>query len=264
MSSPRIIKFDHLEPVVAPKTDEENRVQNDILIQFALQIAQEKENLENLKQESEKVIAETEGLVNEILEKARREAQGIISTAKEDAEQILGQAKEDAQKRLQEAYEEGLRKAQEEIKADRQKAREESEAILEEARRSKLEIISSAEEEIVNLVIAVTRKVIAAELKMRPQLIREIVKVALETLDNPENVKVSVHPEDIDLVTEKIYAAELSAIGNKPVEISFKADDKISRGGCIVESNSAIVDSTIETRMENMENALKEVAAVGG
>lgn len=263
ISNPRIIKFDNCNPDVLQETYEETAVQNDILVQFALQVAQEKENLENLKSESEKVITETEGLVNEILEKARGEARSIISLAKEDAEQIVLQAEQEAQKLLQEGYEEGLRKAQEEVKDDQQKAIEQSKEILEEARRSKLEIISSAEEEIISLVIAITRKVIASELQMRPELIKNIVKEAVEILDSPENVKVSVNPEDIELLTEKLCSAELFEIGNKRMEISLKPDNRISRGGCIVESNSAIVDATMETRIQNIDNALKEVAVVG-
>lgn len=263
IDNPRVIKFDN-QVLSFPRTiKDEDTVQNDILVQFALQVAQEKENLENIKQESEKIIAESEGLVNEILEKARGEAKSIISLAQEDAERILAEAAQEMQKRKEEGYQQGLKQAQQEIENDRQLAMEQGKQIVDEAYQTKLEIIQSAEKDIIRLVLAITRKVIAAELGTRPELIVSIVREAISSLDNPENIKVYVNPGDIELLTEKIYQSELAEIGSQETAINIKPDARISCGGCILESNSAIVDASIETRLENIENALKEVAVVG-
>ncbi len=225
----------------------------------------EQQELERVKKESSSILAETEQMVMELLQKARDESRGIISNAQEEAEAIKAQAAEEAvqirQRTLQEAYEEGLRKAHEEIEADRQLAIQQSKEILEEARQTKIKLFRSSETDMVRLVIAITKKIIAGELQTNPDLIVNVVQEAIDYLDRPENVTVYVNPRDMESVLEEMNKGGLTDIGTNAMKLELKSDDRISAGGCLLESDAGSVDAQLEIRTASVLNAVQEVTA---
>jgi flagellar biosynthesis/type III secretory pathway protein FliH len=225
----------------------------------------EQQELERVKKESSSILAETEQMVMELLQKARDESRGIISNAQEEAEAIKAQAAEEAvqirQRTLQEAYEEGLRKAHEEIEADRQLAIQQSKEILEEARQTKIRLFRSSETDMVRLVIAIAKKIIAGELQTNPDLIVNVVQEAIDYLDRPENVTVYVNPRDMESVLEEMNKGGLTDIGTNAMKLELKSDDRISAGGCLLESDAGSVDAQLEIRTASVLNAVQEVTA---
>jgi len=225
----------------------------------------EQQELERVKKESSSILAETEQMVMELLQKARDESRDIISNAREEAEVIKAQAAEEAarirQQTLKEAYEEGLRRAHEEIEADRQMAMRQSQEILEEARQTKIKLFRSSETDMVRLVIAVAKKVIAGELQTNPGIIVNVVQEAIDYLDRPENVTVYVNPRDMESVLEVMNHGSLTDIGSNNLSIGLKGDDRVSAGGCLLESDAGSVDAQLETRTASVLNAVQEVTA---
>ena len=225
----------------------------------------EKRQLERIKQESEKILKETEQMVMELLQKARDEARDIVTNAREEAEVIKMQAADDAvairQTAHKEAYEEGLRQAQKEIEGDRQAALQQSQALLEEARQSKLKVFRSYEADMVRLVMAMVKKVIAGELKTNPDIIINILQEAIDFLDRPENITVYVNPQEVENILEVMDKGYLTDIGSNNINIDIKADERISRGGCLLESDAGSVDAQLETRIASVNNAIQEVVA---
>ena len=225
----------------------------------------EKQEIEKIKQESQKILKETEQMVMELLQKARDEARDIITNAREEAEVIKMHAGEEAhairQTAHKEAYEEGLRQAQKEIEGDRQAAIQQSQALLEEARQSKLKVFRSCEADMVRLVMAMVKKVIAGELKTNPDIIINILQEAIDFLDRPENITVYVNPQEVENILEVMDKGYLTDIGSNNINMDIKADERISRGGCLLESDAGSVDAQLETRIAAVNNAIQEVAA---
>lgn len=225
----------------------------------------EKQNLDKVKQESQDILKETEQMVLDLLQKARDEARDIISNARAEAEVVRLQASEEIvqsrQKAEKEAYAEGLKRAHEEIEADRQLAMQQGQAILEEARQSKLKVFRSSETDMVRLVMAITKKVIATELKTNPAIIISVLQEAIDYLDKPENIMVYVNPQDIDTVLEVKDSGNLTDIGSNNTKLDIKSDERVSMGGCLLESDAGSVDAQLETRIASVENAIQEVVA---
>jgi len=225
----------------------------------------EKQEVEKIKQESQKILKETEQMVMELLQKARDEARDIITNAREEAEVIKMQAGEEAvairETAHKESYEEGLRQAQKEIEGDRQAAIQQSQALLEEARQSKLKVFRSYEADMVRLVMAMVKKVIAGELKTNPDIIINILQEAIDFLDRPENITVYVNPQELENILEVMEKGYLTDIGSNNINMDIKADERISRGGCLLESDAGSVDAQLETRIAAVNNAIQEVAA---
>lgn len=237
---------------------------DEILIPALSELDLEKEKIESLKDESQKILEETEQLVTELMERAGKEVNSIISGAQEEADVIRAQVLEEAQQTLEQAgiegYSDGLRRAQAEIEVDRQLAMEQGQRLIEEARRTKLGILDSVETDIVHLAMAIARKIIVVELSSNPLSIVNIVRQAISFLDNPDNVRVYVNPADLQVLLDGIVSEGLTEIGSGDLEVDLKADRRISCGGCIVDSSIGSVDARLEGRMRKVKDAVMEIS----
>jgi len=227
-----------------------------------LEIAQRE--FERLKEESQLILTETEQMVMELLQKARDEARSILSGAQEEAELVRSQAEEEAQqirkRAFEEAYAEGLKKAQLDIEEDRQAALQQSAEIIEEARQTKIQIMRSCESDMVRLVMAVAKKVIASELTTNPDIIINVLRESISYLDKPDNIMVYVNPRDLERLLDVTKTETFFDIGTNDVNLNFQGDDRISPGGCSLESEGGSVDTRLETRIAAVEQALQEVS----
>ncbi len=217
-----------------------------------------------LEDESQKIIKETEQMVIDLLEKAQGEAREIMANAQDEADvvrsEVYAEAKQLKEESKKTGYEEGLKLANEEIKFDRERAIEQNQLIVEEARQTKLEILRSVESDIVRLVMAITKKTIVNELETNPDSIMNIVKEAINHLDNPQNVRVYVNPSEMDRLLELLENELLADIGSEEIRVDVKGDNRISSGGPLIESDSGSVDARIETKLANIEKGLLEVS----
>jgi flagellar assembly protein FliH len=114
--------------------------------------------------------------------------------------------------------------------------------------------------EIVNLIITLSRKVIGRELNTPRNIIAATLESALEQSIASEEFYVSLHPDDLAFAEEK--APEIIAAIRGLERLVFKTDDAITRGGCLVESKVCLVDATIETQLENLQDLLEEQADI--
>lgn len=278
---PKIIKRSHLvmssPKIVKSFGEPDNEVAQVPNAEFSLEIEsqyepsgpsndlvqEQRRELESIREESEQILKETEELVKDIMARARDEARVINNQAQEEAELIIHQARQEAEKIQREAreqaYREGLRQANEAIEADRQMAMEQSRQMVEDAQRNKMAIISSTETDMVRLILAISKKVIAHEIQTRPELIVEIVQQAVSYLDNPDQLRIYVNPQELQLLVDTLAREKLAVEGNRDVPVAVKPDNGISPGGCVVESGGASVDSTLETRISKVEEALLDI-----
>lgn len=228
------------------------------------QLEMERQELEQLKIESQKVLDETEAMVLDLLQKARDEARAIIANAQEQADLIRSQAETEAAElkssNQKQGYEEGLKKAEEDIEEDRLAAFQQSQELLEEARQLKIQMMRSSESDIMRLVMAIAKKVIASELTTNPYFIVNVLREAIDFLDHPDNITVYVNPQDLERILAITQSDSFFEIGTADVNLDFRADNRISPGGCSLESQGGSVDTRLETRISGVEQALWEVS----
>ncbi|MFW6055605.1 MAG: FliH/SctL family protein, partial [Thermodesulfobacteriota bacterium] len=103
-------------------------------------------------------------------------------------------------------------------------------------------------------VMGVARQVIQAEVTEKKDIILQTVTRALEAAVQSDEYIITVHPEDLKLVTEKepLLLAGMKGLQN----IHFRGDESVSRGGCLAESHSGDVDATIETQLKEIHEHL--------
>lgn len=214
---------------------------------------------QQLQDETDIIIAETEEMVKELLDKARDEARAIIFNAREEADIIKIQAQEEAEALRTQArklgYSEGFTSAREEMAAGIAEAEKESIGIIEKAQQSRIKIINSCESEILKLVMAVSRRVVAGEVASNPEVVLNIVREAISFLENSDNVNVYVNTAELTKVREELEANS----GGEP-NLLICADQQISPGGCMVENGTASLDARIETRLTIVEELFEDGA----
>lgn len=93
------------------------------------------------------------------------------------------------------------------------------------------------------LVLAISRHFIRREFSRSPDEIVQIVREALGVLPVTESrIRILLHPEDAVLVRDKLQADAMSH------HIEFLEDLSMTRGGARVETDSSVVDASIEAR----------------
>ncbi len=222
-------------------------------------------DVEQVKEQAEEIIKETEQMVKELLGTARQEAEKIIKSAKAEAEAVIqegqGKAKEAKDQGFNEGwqvgYTESVKKAEEEMKGSLLAA----ERTLAEAKEERTKIICEAENEIVQLAVMVAQKVINHEVTTHSELIVGIVKKALEKVRDREEILIRVSPDDIDMVIDN---QEEVVSGTKGIKkMKMLADNGITAGGCVIETSNGTVDARVERQLSEIEHSLLEVNSNG-
>jgi len=196
------------------------------------------------------MMAEEGGVLDRRVISATEKAKTIIARAEADAERIRKEAEairaESAAVREQ-GRKEGLAKGESEGKAQLA----EKLLILEKKRE---DFFAQAEPEIIRLVLAIAEKVIGQVATERPDVVRDVVRQALER-SLGDRVIVRLNPDDYKTVMDEGY--EFRDVLDRTKRIMFKEDDSISKGGCILETEVGTIDAQLETQLDAIRKALE-------
>ena len=166
-----------------------------------------------------------------------------IPTAAE-LEAIHQQAHEEG---YDQGYQEGMAEGLEAARLEGEEKLAEDLAMLKELLGSMNEAIQNFDqhvsEDLFTLALEISRQMLRQQLKVKPELVLPIVRAAMESLpQNTPHPHLYLHPEDAALVRAGM-PSEMSHGAWRIVE-----DQRITRGGCRIETVNAEIDATIENR----------------
>lgn len=98
------------------------------------------------------------------------------------------------------------------------------------------------EENLVALACGIARHVIQREVQLDPSRIRALVQSAVAAFPHESQMRVRLHPADHAL---------LNADSAYP-DITWIADARIARGGCVVEGRERIIDGRVDLALEQI------------
>jgi flagellar biosynthesis/type III secretory pathway protein FliH len=145
-----------------------------------------------------------------------------------------------------------VRLGQEEIKA----YVEMIEAIVKEWEERKERFFEENELVVVRLAFEIAKKVVHQEISANPDLILYVVREALKKAAGSQNLTVRLNPQDV-AVLEKGKEERLPEL-KKFERLEIVADEKIERGGCILETDSGLLDAQLAVQLKKIEEALLE------
>lgn len=188
----------------------------------------------------------------EIIAKAGLEAQEILRRAREEAEAAVREAGE---KGYREGYEKGYQKGLEEARKEGEDIRKQAREILEQAHEIRKKTIAGLEGEIVLLAREIAEKILAAQLTLDPQVVQAIVREAVLLARGKKQVIVYASPDDLPYLKQK--EEEVKQLLSPEAELYILGDPAIERGGCRVETEDSQVEATLKERWQALWEALQ-------
>jgi flagellar assembly protein FliH len=102
------------------------------------------------------------------------------------------------------------------------------------------------ESDILNLIIKIARKVIDVEVSMNPEIVLKSFKRSVEFLNDKEEIKIIVNPDDLNILRDNL--AKLSLNIDIPKKVEFITNDDVNPGGCRIDFRSGSIDAEIDTQ----------------
>ncbi|MBL4810527.1 MAG: hypothetical protein JKY43_10785 [Phycisphaerales bacterium] len=200
-----------------------------------------------------------------------RQGQAVIAAAQEQAAQVLRQANQDRQKLLDDAaelgktqgYESGHTKGLQEglAKGTEQSYAETSAALkmldeqwaqaIKEWERDRSELLLHARTEVISLAAQIAARVIKRVIDLDPEVVVDQLETVLETLVTPTDIRIRVHPGDMELLKRVLPAmVEECAACN---HADLLEDAKLSPGSCVVSTKGGgEIDASIATQLDRV------------
>ena len=179
----------------------------------------------------------------------------------ETPETVLAAARREAEQKVREAYAEGMRKGFEAGKAQFDasvaQAGDALQAAAEAVRQARQAFIDSLTPQVLDLATAIAARVLQREAAIDRGLVLRTVERALEHLANHEHVTVRLNPADLEAV--KTRRVELLENMDGVAKLTVVADESVTPGGCVASSNLMEVDARIESQLDAILNALRDV-----
>jgi flagellar assembly protein FliH len=210
-------------------------------------------------------------------ETLRADAEAIVDRAATDAESLLRQAEAVALEIVEKARVEGKKLEEDARSAGREQgyadgqrdAHDELEPVIstmreliESIRAQRSEVIAAAEPELVRLAMAIAERILHSELVTNPTVVVENVRQALTRLVSREVVTLRVNPADHDTIRQHRDAI----VAASDVEhLRIVEDQRVDRGGVVVETDAGTIDSKIATQLREAKRAIlsEEQIALG-
>ncbi len=173
----------------------------------------------------------------------RVDERNLVSRAREEADSIREAA-------MKEGYEAGL----EQSRADLAGLKEALGGFI----NAKQEVFEYIAPDILEISVDIAQKIIKKEIEQDPQVLFNTIVDVLKTLSKEETkVTLRVNPAEVNEVKQAVpELLNLAGIDTKVVVLS---DEEINEGGCMVTTTNGIVDATIDSRIELVIKALREL-----
>jgi flagellar assembly protein FliH len=128
-------------------------------------------------------------------------------------------------------------------------------SILKNIEDSRKELLLNSHKFLLELVVAIAQKVINTEISVNKEIILSVIKKALSFIVSRQDLILRVSPNDIETVISK--KKHWASIAEHLDTISIKEDERISQGGCIIESNSGIADARLDIQLKEIVNTIE-------
>lgn len=180
---------------------------------------------------------------------------GDVFDAKLEAERLLSDARAAAERELQSAREEAERLRRKAELEGRERGLAAVTELLVGARLASAKARANAETDLRVLAVRIAEKILGRELAIDAGAVVDVAAEALRHVGEPRELLLRCASDDLAALErgkprliERCRAAQA---------LSFRADDAVARGGCIIETELGVVDARLSTQLEAIERALR-------
>jgi flagellar assembly protein FliH len=170
--------------------------------------------------------------------------EAILAKARLKAQEIEQQAYEDGFQQGQRAGEEVGRRALEEVVKRLQN-------LVNTLEQDREDLFRQREEILLELAMVVGEKLVARELSLHPEAIRQVIEEGFRLTAHQEGLRLLVSPPDYAVLQQENLEAW-------PPGVALLADGTVSPGGFRLETSLGEVDGTRETRWARVVQAVQQ------
>jgi flagellar assembly protein FliH len=189
------------------------------------------------------------------VDKAKKGVMELLQDTMDKAKKQAGELKSNARKQGYDAgFEDGFNKGKEAAKEEFRPVLETIQHLVEELSEFRKEMYGKVEREMVEMVIALTKKIIHFEFSKREDAIKDMIRLAVQSVLDRESMFIKIHPTDKEYAES--FLPELHQMYSEIKNITFVPHLGIERGGCVIETNFGVIDARIEKLEEQIDRIL--------
>ena len=170
-----------------------------------------------------------------------------------ETEAKVQQIKDEAYK---EGFEAGLIQGMQQRYDEAEPLAQQVNKILEQLDSLRKVVRFQAEEELVKLALQISKNIVAEEIKLNQDVIKNIVQAALHETEVKENIYLYLHPDDYEFLLKS--KTELERYLSEEQNLVIRQNPKITPGSINVESDEEIISRSIEEQFNIIEDNLNE------
>jgi len=128
---------------------------------------------------------------------------------------------------------------------------------IETFEQSRHEQFENIDHVLLKLVFEITKKVINCEVITNREYVLSVIKKAIHYIGDKERLIVRVAPRDFEIVSGRkdFWLPVTERVKN----IIIENDERITQGGCIIESNSGTVDARLGVQFKELESLVEKI-----
>lgn len=173
------------------------------------------------------------------------EASEIVNRAKEDAVQYKKQVEEECQQLKKKAWDEGYAEGLSQF----------NQHLLHFDQQLRI-LRNDLMKQILPLALKAAKKIVGEQLDLKPETIVEIVIQILAPVSQNRRVNICVNKVDKEILeTEK---PKIKSILEQVQVLTIQERSDIAPGGCIIETESGIINASIENQWRALESAFEK------
>ena len=197
-------------------------------------------NVEDMQLRAEAYLAEVKQQAAQIINQAQQQATQIRQQAKVDgAEDALAAAKASLKPELDQRLQQLLELIVQ---------------VVDEVRQEKDAWLRQWETSAVHLSTAIAERVIRREVSGSVEVSEGLVRESLELAAGCKQISIHLNPADYELLGDNITLISQELANVSPAQIV--RNEKVSRGGCLIETEHGSIDQQIETQLARIEEEL--------
>lgn len=222
--------------------------------------------IENAKTQAFEIFKSKQNEAHIILETSKIESSQIIEVANKTKENVQSEAQSileaSEKKGYTKGYDEGVSKGFEDTNKDFTKLLDKLKKILAETMNRRNEIIDSSEGQLIDVAILIAKRVVKILTERDKGIVVRNIQEALRRVKGRTKITIRVNIDDLEISAR--HKDEFYQMLDKIEGVSVLEDPNVDIGGCLIETDFGDIDARINTQLNEIETAIKEVQPIKG
>lgn len=222
--------------------------------------------IEDAKNQAFEIFKAKQNEVHIMSEQAKVDASRIIQDANAEKERIQNESesiKDAAYKEgYAKGYDEGFEKSFADGNNDLTKLNEKLKKILAETINKRNEIIDTAEAQLIEVAILIAKRVVKMLTEKDKGIVIRNIQEALRRIKGRTKITIRVNIDDLEISAR--HKDEFYQMLDKIEGVTVLEDPNVDVGGCMIETDFGDIDARINTQLNEIETAIKEVEPIKG